>query len=198
MSVDTITAEYIGCNLAELILRHEERGRSQPRRPPPLATAPSWRRIFAGNVGGVRVLCGRSTNHLPVGPRTTVVAKSPSSVRDIISTLGIGNFNASEGINSRSTDPSRFEYYERFPLHPFPQRGAPCHAIIVAEVGPAVVGITPLPIWTSPSSVVRVRQMLDHYRPMAVSLAFGPHPDLKSRILRDRRYVPVIFEVKEN
>ena len=98
MSVDTITAEYIGCNLAELILRHEERGRSQPRRPPPLATAPSWRRIFAGNVGGVRVLCGQSTNHLPAGPRTTVVAKSPSSARDIISTLGIGNFNASEGI----------------------------------------------------------------------------------------------------
>ena len=152
MSVDTITAEYIGCNLAELILRHEERGRSQPRRPPPLATAPSWRRIFAGNVGGVRVLCGRSTNHLPVGPRTTVVAKSPSSERDIISTLGISNFNDSEGINSHYADPSRFEYDERFPLHPFPQRGAPCHAIIVAEVGLAVVGITPLPIWTSPSS----------------------------------------------
>ena len=64
-SVDTITPESIGGNLAELIFRREERGRRPHRR----RHRRRVRRISArkGNVGGVRVRASRQVHKSSAG-----------------------------------------------------------------------------------------------------------------------------------
>ena len=148
--------------MAELIFRREERGR----------------RIFAGNVGGVRVLHGKSTNHR-MRPRP-FVAKSPASGgRDIISSAhrGFTHILARSALilclRSRA---GRTPRTVAFTSLSSAGRRLSCH---YCRSNPPRSSVS-LPIWMGPPSASVSRMIITASMAAAVSLAACTSPDLKS------------------